>query len=89
MLCDCCSDPIDRGDRAAVLSNGEHIHDGCYQIVQAAAEEVRHDAGHTSTVGVLKVTRQRLAASAEFRGGCAVGDPVASIAWYAQISSSE
>jgi len=40
VLCDCCSDPIDRGDRAAVLSNGEHIHDGCYQIVQAAAEEV-------------------------------------------------
>lgn len=28
--CDHCSDPIDRGDLVAVLSNGERVHDdGC------------------------------------------------------------
>ena len=29
-LCDHCSDPIDRGDLVAILSNGDRVHDdGC------------------------------------------------------------
>lgn len=37
--CDHCSDPIDRGDLVAVLSNGERVHDdGCRPGTDTDAE---------------------------------------------------
>jgi hypothetical protein len=86
VLCDCCSDPIDRGDRAAVLSNGEHIHDGCYQIVQAAAEEV------VTTPAIPRLSGQSASVWPRQQSFVVVAlleILCSSLPWYAQSSSSE
>ena len=38
ILCDTCSDPIDRGELIAVLSNGAHVHDDSFCRYQAGSD---------------------------------------------------